>query len=378
MGTVTPLSRSTDVVVVGGGVIGMLSARELILAGLRVTVLERGATGRESTWAGGGILSPLYPWRYPDPVSHLALWSQGIYPELAEALREATGIDPEWTRNGLLILDPGEAEPALAWGRRFQVEVEILSPDAARALEPGLHRDTGGVWLPQVAQIRNPRLAKALRAHLLDLGVRIEEGVTVTGLLRGDEGVAGVETDAGPRRAGKVVVCAGAWTGRLLAQMGAPAVPVRPVRGQMLLYRAPRDTVHHILIRESHYLIPRRDGRVLVGSTMEETGFDKTPTPDAAEELARVAESLVPALARCPREAHWAGLRPGSPDGVPFIGPLPGWNGLYVNAGHFRNGVVTAPASARLLADLVLGRPPILDPGPYRFKRVGEVADNPQ
>lgn len=378
MSALTPPARALDVVIVGGGVIGMLSARELAMAGLRVTLLERGTTGRESTWAGGGILSPLYPWRYLDPVNHLALWSQAVYPELAETLREATGIDPEWTRNGLLILDPGEAEPALAWARRFQAEVEVLPPDAARALEPGLRRDTGGVWLPQVAQIRNPRLAKALRAQLLDLGVRIEEGVTVTGLLRDGTRVTGVETDAGPRRGEAVAVCAGAWTGHLLAQMGAPAVPVRPVRGQMLLYRAPRDTVHRILIHEGHYLIPRRDGRVLVGSTMEETGFDKTPTPGAAKELARVAESLVPALARCPVEAHWAGLRPGSPDGVPFIGPLPGWDGLYVNAGHFRNGVVTAPASARLLADLVLGRPPILDPAPYRFKGAAETADNPQ
>jgi len=137
MSALTPSARTGDVVIVGGGVIGMLSARELALAGLRVTLLERGATGRESTWAGGGILSPLYPWRYPDPVNHLALWSQGVYPALAETLRTATGIDPEWTRNGLLILDPGEAEAALAWARGSGARLGAPFPGGGGNPAPG-------------------------------------------------------------------------------------------------------------------------------------------------------------------------------------------------------------------------------------------------
>ncbi len=373
----TTLTRP-DVLVVGGGIMGMLSARELAQAGLSVTLLERGTTGRESTWAGGGILSPIYPWRYADPVNHLARWSQAAYPRLAAALLSATGIDPQWTRNGMLVLDPEAEREGIPWGQRFATTVEALPPGAQKALEPGLHEEVpGAVWMPEVAQLRNPRLAKALRADLGRLGVRVEEGVTATGLRRRGTQVVGVETDRGPYAAGTVVLCAGAWTGQLLARMGLSPLPVRPVRGQMVLFRAPVDTVHRILIHRGHYLIPRRDGRVLVGSTLEEVGFDKSVTDSARQALVTLARRLIPALAHCPVEAHWAGLRPGSPQGIPFIGPLPEVRGVFVNAGHFRNGVVTAPASVRLLADLVLQRPPCLDPTPYLPQARRALTDNP-
>ncbi len=380
MSTLTAATaKHPDVLVVGGGVMGLLTARELVQAGLSVHLVERGRVGRESSWAGGGILSPLYPWHYPDAVNRLARWSQAAYPRLAQALAQSSGIDPEWTRNGLLMLDPAEERAALEWSRRFQARVESLPPDGQRALEPGLRRETAGaLWLPEVAQIRNPRLLKALRADLSARGVVIEEGVEVHGPLRRQGQVCGLETCRGPRFGGRVVICAGAWTGRVLESLGLPPLPIRPVRGQMLLYRAPPETVHRILIIQGHYLIPRRDGRVLVGSTMEEGGFDKRTTEAARRELMALAAEWIPALGRCPLEAHWAGLRPGAPEGVPFIGALPQQPAVFVNAGHFRNGVVTAPASARLLVDLLLGREPILDPTPYRPEARRLAVDNLQ
>ena len=176
--------------------------------------------------------------------------------------------------------------------------------------------------------------------------------------------------DRGSVSAGRVIVCGGAWTGRLLAQAGV-WLPVRPIKGQMMLFRTPltsgcRQLLERVVLADGRYLIPRADGRVLVGSTLEEADFDKTPTAAARASLHASAVAMLPVLAACEVEHHWAGLRPGSPDGVPFIGAVPGIRGLFINAGHYRNGLVLAPAATRLLVDQLLGREPIVDPAPYR------------
>ncbi len=354
-----------DCLVVGGGLIGMFTARELRRAGLRVALVERQAVGRESTWAGGGILSPLHPWRYPEAVNALAAWSQECYPGLLQALQEESGTDPEYVRSGLLIVDGFEPSVAERWAGRWARPLELVTLAEARTLEPSL--GSGGeaaAWLPSVGQVRNPRLGQALRGALERHGVTVLEQRPVTGFsLRGSR-VVGVETPEGEIAAGTVVVASGAWSGQLLASTGIP-LPVEPVRGQMLLYRAEPGVVKRILLDAAHYVIPRRDGRVLVGSTMERVGFDKSTTGEALATLREAAARLVPALAHYPIERHWAGLRPGSPHGIPYITAHPHIEGLFVNAGHFRNGVVMGPASARLLADLILKREPILDPSPY-------------
>lgn len=358
----------SDFIVVGGGLIGLLVARELAGAGAAVTVVERGELGREASWAGGGILSPLYPWRYPDAVNALARWSQAYYPELAAALAEESGVDPEWTRSGLLMLDGGEREAAQTWAGRWGARLELISAEAARALAPGLGETGAGpvLWWPELAQVRNPRLLQALvRALTLNERVKLRTGAAVTALLSEGETVRGVCTTQGDLRADAVVVAAGAWSAELLGPL-AGGWHIAPVRGQMLLFQAPPALLRQMLLAEGHYLVPRRDGRVLMGSTLEYVGFDKSTTAAAYQELHAAALRLMPALARCPVEKHWAGLRPGSPAGVPAIGAHPTRRGLYVNAGHFRNGVVTGPASARLLADVLLGRPPLLEPAPYR------------
>ncbi len=356
-----------DALVIGGGLIGMLTARELHREGLRVAVVERQATGGESTWAGGGILSPLHPWRYPDAVNALATWSQAAYPDLLAALAEESGVDPEYRRNGLLIVDGFDPDEALAWAKRWQRELELVDDRRVRELEPSLGVEVQtAAWLPTVGQVRNPRLGRALRRSLDNLGVTVLEYRPVTGFVLQGERIVGVETAEGEIAAGAVVVASGAWSGTLLDGLGL-AVPVAPVRGQMLLFHAEPGVVSRILLDNARYVIPRRDGRVLVGSTMENVGFDKSTTAEALAELRAAAARLVPALAHYPLERHWAGLRPGSPHGIPYISPHPRIEGLFVNAGHFRNGVVMGPASARLLANLVLGHEPILDPSPYRL-----------
>lgn len=354
-----------DVLIVGAGIIGLLAARELLLAGARVSLLDRGPAGREASWAGGGILSPLHPWRYPSAVDRLALASQQAYPGLAQALHDDVGIDSEWTPCGMLVLDSAEAPAAAAWAERSGHPLETLPPEAAQTLQPALNTQAPVLWLPQVAQIRNPRLTAALRADVLRRGARLHEGTQVESLLITGRRAQGVRTAAGTHQADQIIIAAGAWSSALLGDL-APRPHIAPVRGQMLLLRGPPGTVRHILLREARYLVPRRDGRVLVGSTLEPGGFDKSLTAQARADLLAAARELLPAAGSLEVERHWAGLRPGTPDGVPLIGPHPAIDGLHLCAGHFRNGITLAPASARLLAELLLGRAPHLDPAPYR------------
>lgn len=364
----------SDCIVVGGGIAGLLAAWELAQAGMKVTVLDRQAVGREASWAGGGILAPLPPWRYPDAIWRLCALSQPLFQALNDELLQAGGVDPELTVAGMLVLDPGEADAGMAWARAQGVPARRLSRQEIAALVPAAAGEDEGVYLPTVGHIRNPRLLKALAAVLAQRGVRFVEGAEVSAIeVRGDR-VSGVSTSHGFMAADRVVVAAGAWSGRLLHDLPFPPA-VRPVRGQMLLFVAPPGLIKPILLQEGHYAVPRRDGRILVGSTMEDVGFDKSVTGDASELLHRAAAKMLPALAGSAAALHWAGLRPGSPGGLPYIGPHPGIRGLYANTGHFRNGVCTAPASAGLLADLMLGRTPRLDPEPYAWTERRTSAD---
>lgn len=356
-----------DSLIVGGGIIGMLTARELATSGRRVMLLERVRTGEESSWAGGGILSPLYPWRYEEPIIRLARWSQQHYGALSEELVAETGIDPEYTTSGLLMLGltPVEFEQGKAWSEVFAYHTEPLSPNEVSAIQPGLGEFAGaGLWMPDVAQVRNPRLVRALRKSIESVGVTVVENAPVDKLLVQSGKVAGVRVGEMEYHSREVVVCGGAWSEQLLEGEGG-SVGVYPVKGQMLLFKGEVGMLQRIILAEDHYLIPRRDGHILVGSTMEHAGFDKSTTEKGRTELQAAAERMFPGLTGYPLVKHWAGLRPGRARGIPCISGYPGIAGLYVNAGHFRNGVVMGLASARLMADLILGRTPIIEPEDY-------------
>ena len=361
------MSKVTDILIVGGGIIGMLTARELSLADMKVTIIEQGKAGQESSWAGGGIISPLYPWRYEDSVSALAQWGQAFYPELIEEIRSVTGLDAELIQNGLLMIDD-EHKAASIWAKKWQSNLQHIDSKDIYELEPELSpeliNDRKAIWMPNVRQVRNPRLVKATKKYLLKQGVKFLEDTEVTGFIQNDQKITGVTTSTGDIGADKVLIAGGAWSANLLKNK---AIKVEPVKGQMILFKTEPDKIKRITLSQDRYVIPRKDGRVLVGSTLEHTGFDKTTTQSALEELMQEAFRIAPCLKDAKVEHHWAGLRPGSTDGIPYICSVPEVEGLYLNTGHYRNGVVLGPASARLASDIILERQTILDTKPYQL-----------
>ncbi|MDF9391120.1 glycine oxidase ThiO [Methylococcus capsulatus] len=368
--------KSTDVLIIGAGISGLLAARELAAAGLSVRILDKGLAGRESSWAGGGILSPLCPWRMPEAVTALCAWSQQRYPVLVAELLDATGLDPEWRQSGLLVLQPEEPAVADAWCAAHGVPREWIEPAVLASLEPRLAPSSlPAICLPEVAQVRNPRLLRAILADARQRGIAIEEGAGVTTLESRDGKVLRVVTAKGTFVAETYLVTAGAWSAEILRAV-LPNLPVAPVKGQMLAFRAPVGLVDHIVLAGDRYLIPRRDGIVLCGSTVEQRRFDKVPDAEGRRILLEFARHWLPALADAEVIGHWAGLRPGSPKGIPFIGPTPAFSNLYLSCGHFRNGLTMAPASARLVADLILGRPPIVPAKPYGVPQGWTNPDN--
>jgi glycine oxidase len=359
------LTKTRDLIVIGGGALGMISARRFAEAGRKVTLLERDRVGHGTSRAGGGIMSPLTPWNAAQPVARLATLSLPLLPGLAEALERDTGIDPLYRATGAIYLDCEEIEAALVFARDRGMRAELLDEAKLAAIAPAAARRAGpSLLLPEIAQIRNPRFLDALAADLERRGVSVLEDA---GEVRLAPARDRAEIDAGPHgklRAADVVVAAGAWSAGLLAPLGVQ-LPVSPVRGQILWYLLPRPVLSHILMHRGRYVIPRHDGVVLVGSTVEEVGFDESTTPEAADELRAAAADMVPLLGSLAVQGQWAGLRPAAPDGVPLIGPVPGITGLWINTGHFRNGVNLAPGSAALLEALVSGAAPPLDPAPY-------------
>jgi glycine oxidase len=357
--------KGVDCIVVGAGLLGMLSARALHAAGLSVVLLDRGEAGRESSWAGGGILSPLIPWRYADAISELVVWSQRFYPGLVNELLEQTGIDAEWVQSGMLLLDTPLDAGIREWAARYQCLVQAVDYEQTRQLDPEVSLAAAtSLLLPDVAQIRNPLLCTALSRSIQLQGVDLYEHTGVTDLIIKSNSIQGVKTNQGAFTAERVVIAGGAWSPLIMRQAGLE-LAVEPVLGQMIMFEARPGLLRHITMYGDYYLIPRQNGLLLAGSTLEYTGYNKETTQAAREVLMEKALALVPALSNYEIIKHWAGLRPGTSDGVPFIGQHPEISGLYMNTGHFRNGVVMAPASAQLLLDCMLGQDSFTQFAPY-------------
>jgi glycine oxidase len=350
-----------DFLIIGGGVIGLSSAKILLQAGYRVTLVERGTVGREASWAGGGILSPLCPWDYHEAVTRLAQRGMNIFGETAAELHSFTGIDPEYQRSGMLLLPPYQVERAKQWCAQHQVALQSVKLDEYLPKQPG-----AGLLLPEVAQVRNPRLLQALRKSVEMLGGIILEQHEVQKFEIAGERVVALQTTQGRFSADAYIVAAGAWSKMLLGEH-ALNMDIRPIRGQILLFKFDTPPFRQILLKENLYFIPRHDGHVLVGSTLEDVGFDKSITVEARDSLLRRVREIFPDWRELMPVQHWAGFRPGSPDNIPTIGRHPHLKNLYANTGHFRYGVTMSFASAELLLNDIEGKPQPFSVGEYRW-----------
>lgn len=346
----------------------MMTARALHLSGMEVLLLERGQLGGESSWAGGGIISPLYPWRYHDAVNCLAQHSKTLYGDLVASLRDESDVDCELLNSGLLVIDQDENESALAWAKQWSENLQqITDRETLLSIEPVLADDIEqALWMPDVMQVRNPNIIKALKGSFDLLGIAYREHTPVQNIVVKKGKVTGVQVGNEVLAADRVIVAGGAWSAGLIEAV--QHVDVEPVKGQMIMLKGEPDLVKRIVLSKGHYIIPRRDGRVLAGSTLERVGFDKTTSENALEILRETASALVPVLATLPVERHWAGLRPGTENGIPYICEIDDINGLYLHAGHYRNGIVLGPASVQLMVELILGKETFCDASPYKVK----------
>ncbi len=371
------MRNDRKVIIIGGGMIGCLTALYLQRLGAKPLVLEKGSLGRESSWAGAGILCPIHPWLYPDSFTHLINASLALYPAVSEMLADVSGISIEWRKCGLMIpmFDDDSIhhrEHALRWSKRFGWKVEELASKECRHYEPSLSQNVGsGLLWPEVGQVRNPRMLTAIRHALAHAGVEVREHAEVVGLHhdRSDGAVSSVRLASGEQiAADTVLLAAGSWSGELASEIGL-SLPIEPVKGQIALLKGEPGQLHHIIKHDDVYLVPRSDGHILVGASMERAGFQREINSHITQKLMDATLRIAPGLKDLPIIQSWMGFRPGTPDGLPYLGSVPEHPGVWVASGHYRNGVALAPITADIMSRWMMGEKPTLNMDDFRVDR---------
>lgn len=360
----TNAKTSSDVIIIGGGVIGLMSAWQLAKAGLAVTLYERGKPGAEASSAALGLLLPGVTTgsRPEDDYAILGQASLALYSDVANSLLVETGLDIELRDEGTLEVAYDASDLAILqqMHRLYTadgIETALLSVEQTQTLEPGISNDiVGALYLTTAKLVDNARLGKVLTLAATQAGVTVNNGHPVTGLHIVGDRVDGVIVGGQTITAGHVVLAAGSWSGLI----EGVSVPVRPAKGQALSVEAP------ILVQRSvtaghTFVVPRRDGRIIIGSTIEDVGFDKRSTVDGIQELLTHATRLMPKLGQATILQTWAGLRPRAIDDMPIIGPYSALKNLFVATGHFRNGILLAPITAQCVTHWVTEKSSMTD-----------------
>jgi glycine oxidase len=373
--------KTADVVIIGGGVIGLAVARALALRGIHnVLLLERGSLGAESSSAAAGMLAPQAEANRPHEFFYLTCQSRDLYPTFASALLEETGIDIQLDPTGTLYLaftehDAAELETRYEWQTKAGLPIEKLSPDLARKLEPSICEEVrAAVRFPLDTQVENRRLISALAAANERLGVRMDTRTDAMSLKVERGRVAGIETSRGFVATDRVVIAGGAWSSLLgAADIALPNLRIKPVRGQMLCFEANPQIARHVIYSPRGYIVPRRDGRLLAGSTTEHAGFEKRVTAAGVQAILSATLEISPRIAALPMTDSWAGLRPRAADTLPVLGPCAEITGVFYATGHYRNGILLAPVTGELIARAIVDQvfPPALNIfSPDRFGMV--------
>jgi len=365
--------QTADVVIIGGGVIGLTIARALALQGMRNAILfERGNLGREASFAAAGMLAPQAEADGSDDFFRLACQSRDMYASFTAALHEETGIDIELDTTGTLYLaftehDQEEIDKRFDWQTRADLSVEKLTALEARELESCITPSLlAALRFPQDVQVENRRLLSALANSTQRLGVKTVTETTVNSLQIQHDRLTGVETSRGFIGCPNVIVASGSWTSFIKVSCKGsnegkslppnPIVMIEPVRGQMLCFDSKPQLTRHVIYSPRGYIVPRRDGRLLAGSTSEAAGFAREVTASGIASIVNNAQEIAPRISNLLMIDSWAGLRPRAADGLPVLGPCDEIEGLFYATGHYRNGILLAPITGELIAQAVIDR----------------------
>ncbi len=359
---------TADVVIIGGGVIGLTIARSLVWRGVRsVTLVERARFGAEASSSAAGILAPQVEADRNDELFRLMCASRDLYPWFADALREEVDVDVELDRTGTLYLgfsgqDEIEFKRRLMWQTEQGLRIELLAASDARTIEPHIsERVRCALRFPNDWQVENRKLVEALVRANDKFGVCMLEECEVKSVRIENDQVQGVQTSKGSIATKTVVMAAGAWSSFVDSpDVSLPGILIEPVRGQMLCFKSATAQTLHVLYTARGYVVPRRDGRLLAGSTSDHVGFDKRVTVDGIGNIRSAAAEIIPALRHLSLFDSWAGLRPRAEDDFPVLGPASEIGGLFYATGHYRNGILLAPITGELIAEaIVTGLPSI-------------------
>lgn len=369
-----------DALIIGGGIIGSAIAWRLAGEKVRVTVLERGRLGREASWAAAGMLTPQAEAEGPGPFLELCVRARLAFQAISDRLARESGIDFEYDRRGILYVGLDEQERAelerrARWQLQAGLVVEMLSGAQARELAPALTPQAlCALHFPDDRRLDNRKLTQAFINAAMRAGAEFVEGAQVDEVVV-DRRLPAVRLHDGSTCGADVVVnAAGAWASHI-RPLEHDGVIVRPVRGQILCFAARPGALDLAIFSSRGYIVPRRDGRLIVGSTREEAGYDKSVTLAGMERIACCARALLPKLGGLAFCQAWAGLRPAASDLLPVLGSSPGIPGLVYATGHYRSGILLSALTAELIADLVMGRKPPVELAPFqpaRFKSAGE------
>ncbi len=358
----------------GGGIIGCAIAFFLAKSGVRPLVLERGQVGGEASSGAAGMLTAQAHTDEPGPFLDLKLASRALYEGLAVELHDRTEIDIEYRKLGHLVavLTDEESEAVarrVEWQAAAGLPAVRLDAKEARDIEPGLAPDVlGAGWFPEDHHVNNTAVTQALASATMRLGGQVRTDCAVANLLRGGERVTGVRTMDETISTGTVILCAGAWMQQFERVAGFP-LPIVPAKGQIVVGRLEPPALRHVVYGTETYAIPRATGEHIIGSTVEYVGYDKRVTFEGITGILRGITRLVPALHEAAMVASWACLRPAAPDGLPLLGPVPGRPGLVVATGHFRNGILLAPITGKIIAELLVHGKSSISLEPFRPDR---------